>query len=138
MPLYDETGSSQVRLRDAINLVLGVGIIVAPWFNGDDVSTHGAIRLRLVAFAICAVALWIISHQYQVGAELVNAGLGIALISAPCWRGGIDAQRIDFAIAGAVVFAFSASCVVQLACKRRTPPPVPAPYVCGRYRFSKN
>lgn len=133
-----EASSPQVRLRDAIDLILGVAIVVGPWFNGDAVSTHGAIRLRIVALAICVVSLWIMFHQHQVGAEVLNAGLGIALISAPCWRGGIDAQRIDFAFAGAVVLAFSASCVVQLARKRQAPPPGPAPYACGPYRFSQN
>jgi hypothetical protein len=102
-----------------IALVLGVAIVIAPWFNGDDLTTHGAIRLRIVAFAVCAVSLWIIVHQRDIVAEAVNAALGIALITAPCWRRGLAAQSIDNAIAGAIVFVFSASCVVAIARERR-------------------
>jgi hypothetical protein len=108
-----------VRLRDMIALVLGVAVVIAPWFNGDDVTTHGAIRLRVVAFAVCAVSLWIIVHQRDIVAEVVNAALGLALITAPCWRGGLVAQSIDNAVAGAIVFVFSATCVVAIARERR-------------------
>lgn len=108
-----------VRLRDMLNLVIGVVIIVGPWFNGDAAATNGAIRLRLVAAAICAVSLWIVVHQHSGIAEWLNAALGAALISAPCWRGGIDPERVAFAIAGAMVSVFAASCALQISRESR-------------------
>jgi hypothetical protein len=102
-----------------LNLVIGVVIIVGPWFNGDAAATNGAIRLRLVAAAICAVSLWIVVHQHSGIAEWLNAALGAALISAPCWRGGIDPERVAFAIAGAMVSVFAASCALQISRESR-------------------
>jgi hypothetical protein len=108
-----------VRLRDMMNLVIGVIIIIGPWFNGDAAATNGAIRLRLVAAAICAVSLWIVVHQHSSVAEWFNAALGAAMISAPCWRGGIDPERVTFALAGAIVAAFAASCALQISRESR-------------------
>jgi hypothetical protein len=112
--LSSETTGPEVRLRDVINMIIGVIIAVAPWFNGDDAFSHGAIRLRFVAACICGLSLWIIGHQRDVKAELMNAILGIALITAPLWRGGIDPYRVDMAAAGAIVAAFSASCAIRI------------------------
>jgi len=110
----DDQSSYEVRVRDVINLVIGVAIVVAPWFNGDDAATGGSIRLRIIAAAICAVSLWLLGHQRDRLAEWLNAALGAAMATAPFWRGGIDAGRIEFAIAGAIVFAFSASRALQI------------------------
>ncbi len=114
-----DSESFGVRLRDMINLVIGVVIIVGPWFNGDAAATNGAIRLRLVAGAICAVSLWIVMHQRHRAAEWLNAALGAALISAPCWRGGVDLERVTFAMAGAIVLVFAASCALQISRETR-------------------
>jgi len=35
------------------------------------------------------------------------------------WRGGIDPYRVNMAIAGAIVAAFSASCVIRILRERR-------------------
>jgi hypothetical protein len=109
----------EVRLRDVINMVIGIMITVMPWFNGDDGFSHGAIRLRFVAACICGLSLWIILHQQDVKAEVMNTALGIALITSPLWRGGIDPYRVNMAIAGAIVAAFSASCVIRILRERR-------------------
>lgn len=58
-------------------------------------------------------------HQRDVKAELMNAALGIALITSPLWRGGIDAHRVDMGVAGAIVAAFSASCAIRIIRERR-------------------
>lgn len=104
----------EVRLRDVLNLIIGIGIAVAPWFNGEDAVTHGAIRLRIVAACICALSLWIIMHQRDFRAEVVNAVLGLVLVTSPLWRGGIDPYRLEMAAAGMVVAVFSASCAVRI------------------------
>jgi hypothetical protein len=109
----------EVRLRDVINMIIGVMIAVAPWFNGDDAYSHGAIRLRFVAACICGLSLWIIVHQRDVKAEFMNTALGIALVTAPLWRGGIDPYRVDMAGAGAIVAVFSASCAIRILRERR-------------------
>jgi|ERR1700677_406634 hypothetical protein len=109
----------EVRLRDMINMIIGVVIAVAPWFNGDDAFSHGAIRLRFVAGCIFGLSLWIIAHQRDVKAEFANAALGIALITAPLWRGSIDPYRLDIAVAGAIVAVFSASCAIHIIRGRR-------------------
>ena len=111
----DDADSHQVRLRDMITLIIGIGIIVAPWFNGDDLSTHGAIRLRIIAIAICALSLWLLDHQRHVLAEWANAALGVVLAVAPFWRGIIDAQSVGSTVAGVVIIACSASCALQSA-----------------------
>jgi hypothetical protein len=108
----------EIRLRDMITMIIGVVIAVAPWFNGDDAYSHGAIRLRFVAACICGLSLWIIAHQRDVKAEFANALLGIALITAPLWRGGIDPYRVDMAVAGAIVAVFSASCAIRIIRER--------------------
>lgn len=118
----DYWASSETRLRDTLNLTIAVGVFIAPWYNGDDLTTHGAIRLRLVAVAIGALSLWIMLHQRNVIAEWVNAALGAALITTPCWRGGIDATRVDSAIAGVVIFAFSVSCALQIVRENQSLP----------------
>jgi hypothetical protein len=110
----NDQSSYEVRVRDVVTLVIGVGILVAPWFNGDDAATGGSIRLRIIAAAICAISLWLLGHQRDRFAEWLNAALGAAMVTAPFWRGGVDGGRIDFAIAGAIVFAFSASRAVQI------------------------
>ena len=106
--------SGDVRLRDVIALILGVAITVAPWFNGDDVATHGALRLRFIAIAISVVSLWIIAHQRQALAEWLNALLGIMLVSTLIWRHGADAQRLDSVVAGLILTAFSISAAIQI------------------------
>jgi hypothetical protein len=106
--------SDDVRLRDVIALILGVVITVAPWFNGDDLATHGALRLRFIAIAISVVSLWIIAHQRQALAEWLNALLGILLVSTLIWRHGADAQRLDSVVAGLIVTAFSISAALQI------------------------
>lgn len=111
----DMGSSPEVRLRDVINLIIGVIIAIAPWFNGDDTYTHGAIRLRFVAACVCAVSLWIMMHQRDLRAQIVNAALGIALVTAPLWRGGIDRYRVDMAAAGFVVAVFSISRAIQIS-----------------------
>jgi hypothetical protein len=113
--------AAEVRLRDVINMVVGVIIAVAPWFNGDDTFSHGAIRLRFVAACVCALSLWIIAHQRDVKAELVNAALGIVLMTSPLWRGGIDPYRVGMASAGLLVAAFSASSALRIVRDRRAP-----------------
>jgi hypothetical protein len=110
----DEENGPEVRLRDVINMIIGVIITVAPWFNGDDTYTHGAIRLRAVAACICIVSLWIIMHQRDVRAQFVNTALGVALVTAPLRRGGIDPYRINMAAAGLLVAAFSLSRAIQI------------------------
>ena len=119
-PAIDADEASEVRLRDVLNMIIGIIIAIAPWFNGDDTFSHGAVRLRFVAACVCAVSLWIIVHQRDVKAEIVNAALGIALITAPLWRGGIDPYRMNMAAAGAIVAFFSISCAIQIFRKRRT------------------
>src|SRR5476649_478186 len=89
----------EVRLRDVLNLIIAVGVFIAPWYNGDDLTTHGSIRMRILAIVIGSVSLWIFVHQRQIFAECVNAALGAALITAPYWHGGLDATRLDSAIA---------------------------------------
>jgi hypothetical protein len=121
-PPTDEMSTVPVRLRDMINMVIGVAITLAPWFNGDDAATHGAIRVRIIAATICAVSLWILTHQRHISAELLNLAFGITLVTSPFWRGPVDALRIDFAIAGAIVGVLSASCAVQLVRERIRPP----------------
>lgn len=106
-----------------INLIIGVIITIAPWFNGDDAFSHGAIRLRFVASCVCIVSLWIIMHQRDIKAQLVNAALGVALITAPLWRGGIDPYRIDMAAAGLIVSVFSVSRVMQMYRSKRVDTP---------------
>jgi hypothetical protein len=113
-PGSDAEDAPEVRLRDVINMIIGVIITIAPWFNGDDAYSHGAIRLRAVAACVCIVSLWIIMHQRDVRAQFVNAALGVALVTAPLWRGGIDPYRIDMAAAGLVVAAFSLSRAIQI------------------------
>jgi hypothetical protein len=113
---------TQVRLRDFMNLVVGVIIVLTPFFNGDSVSTHGAVRLRFIACAIVVLSLWILMHQRSELAEWINAGLGAALISAPIWRHGVDAQRIETEIAGAIVVLFSLSCAIELRAPARRSP----------------
>jgi hypothetical protein len=110
----DAENAPEVRLRDVINLMIGVVIAITPWFNGDDTYTHGAIRLRAVAACVCIVSLWIIMHQRDVKAQFVNTALGVALITAPLWRGGIDPYRVDMAAAGVLVAAFSLSRAIQI------------------------
>jgi hypothetical protein len=114
-PANDELISYEVRLRDALNFIIAVGVFIAPWFNGDDLSTHGSIRMRILAVLIGAVSLWIWMHQRHILAECLNAALGAALITTPYWHGGIDATRLDSAIAGAVILGFSISCAIQIA-----------------------
>ena len=114
-PARAEPISHEVRLRDVFNAVIAVGVFIAPWFNGDDLTTHGSIRMRILATIIGAFALWIFEHQRNIVAECLNAGLGAALITTPCWHGGIDATRVDSAIAGAVILGFSISCAIQIA-----------------------
>jgi hypothetical protein len=106
--------SVDVRLRDVIALVIGVAITVSPWFNGDDLATHGALRLRFIAIAISVVSLWIIAHQRQALAEWLNAMLGILLVSTLIWRHGGEAQRLDSVIAGLIVTVFSISAALQI------------------------
>ena len=115
IPPNEGLATSDVRLRDTLSLMIAVGLFIAPWFNGDDLTTHGAIRLRIIAIAIGALSLWIMVHQQNAVAEWVNAALGAALITAPCWHGGIDATRVDSAVAAAVVMVFSVSCALQIA-----------------------
>lgn len=110
---------AEVRLRDVINMVIGIFIAVAPWFNGDDAYSHGAIRLRFVAACVCALSLWIIVHQRDLRAEIMNTVLGLALVTAPLWRGGIDEYRFDMAVAGAIVAVFSATSAFQIVRERR-------------------
>ncbi len=50
---------------------------------------------------------------------MLNTALGIALITAPLWRGGIDPYRVDMAFAGVIVAAFSASCAIRIVRERR-------------------
>ncbi len=114
---------AEVRLRDVINMIVGIVIAVAPWFNGDDAYTHGAIRLRFVAACVCALSLWIIVHQHDLRAELANAALGIALVTAPFWRGGIDPYRFDMAVAGGIVAVFSVSSAIQIVREKHTAKP---------------
>ena len=104
-------------------MIVGIVIAVAPWFNGDDAYTHGAIRLRFVAAIVCALSLWIIVHQRDLKAEVANTLLGLALVTCPLWRGGIDPYRLDMAIAGAIVAAFSASSAWQLVREKRAAKP---------------
>ncbi len=110
-----DTPSYQARLRDTLNLIIAVGVFIAPWYNGDDLSTHGSIRLRILAIAIGAVSLWVMVHQRHVAAECLNAALGAALITTPYWHGGVDATRLDSAIAGVVILGFSISCAIQIS-----------------------
>jgi hypothetical protein len=110
----DEPASNEVRLRDVLSLFIALGVFIAPWYNGDDLNTHGSIRMRILAIVIGSVSLWIWIHQRHVLAECLNAALGAALITTPCWHGGIDATRLDSAIAGAVIFGFSLSCAIQI------------------------
>jgi uncharacterized membrane protein YfcA len=117
--MHPAEGSTEVRLRDMISLVAAIFIVAAPWFNGDDALTHHAVRMRLVALAICAVSFWILFHQRQALAEWINAALACALITAPCWRGGVDAQRVDAATAAILVAAFSISCAVEILREKR-------------------
>lgn len=70
--------------------------------------------MRILAIVIGAVALWTFERQRNILAECLNAALGAALITTPCWHGGIDATRVDSAIAGAVVLGFSISSAVQI------------------------
>jgi hypothetical protein len=114
------SASYQARLRDTISLVAGTAILVAPWFNGDDAATHGAIRLRIVAAAVCAVSLWLIMHRSDIRAEWTNLGLGVVLMTAPFWRGTFNAGRLDVAFAGAIVSAFAISCIVELRRESRS------------------
>lgn len=107
--------SNQARLRDALNLIIAAGVFIAPWYNGDDLTTHGSIRMRILAIVIGALSLWILLHQQHILAEGVNAALGALLITTPCWHGGIDATRVDSAIAGTIILGFSASCAIQIA-----------------------
>jgi hypothetical protein len=116
-PAIDELASNEVRLRDVLNLFIAVGVFIAPWYNGDDLTTHGSIRMRILAIVIGSVSLWILIHQRHFLAECLNAALGAALITTPCWHGGIDATRLDSAIAGAIIFGFSISCATQIARK---------------------
>src|ERR1019366_6660498 len=118
-PASHAIDSRAVRLRDVMTMIIGVVITVAPWFNGDDAYTHGAIRLRFVALCICALSVWIIIHQRDVRAEWANTVLGLALVTAPLWRGGIDPYRLQMALAGAIVAAFSASCAVRIIREER-------------------
>jgi uncharacterized membrane protein YfcA len=117
--MHSAEGSTEVRLRDMISFVAAICIVAAPWFNGDDALTHHAVRMRLVAIAISAVSLWILFHQRQAVAEWINAALACALITAPCWRGGLDAQRVDAATAAILVAAFSVSCALEIAREER-------------------
>jgi hypothetical protein len=111
----DEPISYQVRLRDALNFIIAVAVFIAPWYNGDDLSTHGSVRMRILAIIIASVSLWIWMNQRHMLAECVNAALGAALITTPYWHGGIDATRLDSAIGGTVVLGFSISCAIQIA-----------------------
>jgi hypothetical protein len=120
-PAKDEPASNEVRLRDVLNLFIAVGVFIAPWYNGDDLSTHGSVRMRILAILIGSVSLWIWMHQRHIVAEGVNAALGAALITTPCWHGGIDATRLDSAIAGTVILGFSISCAIQLARESSAP-----------------
>jgi hypothetical protein len=109
-----ETPETEVRLRDFINLIVGVIIVLTPFFNGDAIVNNGAPRLRFIAIAIVALSLWILFHQRQAVAEWLNALLGIALVTAPIWRHGVDIQRIESLVAGAIVCVFSVSCALQV------------------------
>jgi hypothetical protein len=113
-PANDEPISYEARLRDALNLIIAVGVFIWPWYNGDDLTTHGSIRTRILAIVIGSVSLWILVHQRQILAECLNAALGAALVTTPWWHGGIDATRLDSAVAGAVILAFSISCAIQI------------------------
>jgi hypothetical protein len=111
-PTY--TQPDQARLRDTISLMIGTGILIAPWFNGDDAATHGAVRLRCIAAAICFVSLWLMTHRSDRRAEWANVALGAVLLTAPFWHGTLNAARIDVALAGGIISAFALSCIVEL------------------------
>lgn len=115
-----EESNEHVRLRDVINLMLGLAIIIAPWFTGDDASTHGAIRIRLIAVGVCAVSLWVMSHQRDQVGEWWNAVLGAALGTAAFWHAGVGLQRLECGIAGAIIIAFSVSSALQIARENRS------------------
>jgi hypothetical protein len=115
MPAKDAALSYQVRLRDALTFIIAIAVFIAPWFNGDDLTTHGSIRMRILAIIIGSVSLWIWFHQRHIAAECLNAGLGAALVTTPYWHGGIDATRLDSAIAGVVILGFALSCAIQIA-----------------------
>jgi hypothetical protein len=116
----ESTHEYQARLRDTICMMLGTAIVIAPWFNGDDSATHGAIRLRLVAAALSTVSLWLMMHRSDIRAEWANLALGSALMTAPFWHGTFNLARLDVALAGGIVFAFAMSCIVELRQDRRS------------------
>jgi hypothetical protein len=109
----------QARLRDTLSLMVGTAIVLAPWFNGDDAATHGAVRLRLVAAAVCFVSLWLMVHRSDIRAESANLALGAALMTAPFWHGTFNPARLDIALAGGMVFVFAISCIVELRREQR-------------------
>ena len=110
----DDAAAVPVRLRDMIDMMIGVTIFIAPWFNGDAFATDGSVRLRFIAMAVSGLSFWLLFHQRQAVAEWINAVLGALLVAAPLWRGGVSAQHVDSMIGGAVICVFSISCAIQL------------------------
>ncbi|MGD0051756.1 MAG: SPW repeat protein [Vulcanimicrobiaceae bacterium] len=97
----------EIRVQDVLKLVVGVAVIILPWYDGDAVSLTSTWNAWIVGALILAAALWSMSRQRSVRAELTGAALGLWLLCAPLWANGIPSHHAASIGFGAAVLVLS-------------------------------
>jgi hypothetical protein len=97
----------EARLQDIGKLVIGIAVIVIPWYDGDAVSLSSTVNAWIVGFLMLTTTLWAMSRPSSLRAELCGAALGLWLICAPLWANGIPSHHPVSVVLGTLVLIFS-------------------------------
>lgn len=95
------------RWQDAQLLLVGIALIFAPSFTGEEAYLRGSLVSRSLALLLVFVSMWTLSGDDNFLPEMLNAALGSAFVVAAFCTHCAAAHRTTSLMAGCVIVALS-------------------------------